>query len=113
MTTDDWHQFQRADPVLNLIIVRIQVQDGSLGQGPFKPTDPLKFWQFLQDHNHLKLRWGILYQKILLKELQEAQFQLVLLDVYRGTALRGCDDEVSHLGLEQMLNLMHNHFFWP
>ena len=30
----------------------------------------------------------------------------------RDTALRGCHNEVGHLGLEQMLDLMHEHFFW-
>ena len=29
------------------------------------------------------------------------------------TTLKGCHNEVGHLGLEQMLDLMHNHFFWP
>ena len=40
MTTDDWHQAQGADPVLGLAIVRMQ--DGTLGQYPFKLTDPPK-----------------------------------------------------------------------
>ena len=31
----------------------------------------------------------------------------------REVALRGCHDEVSHLGLEYMLDLMHDRFFWP
>ena len=47
------------------------------------------------------------------KEPPRALFQLVLLAVHRETALRGCHDEVDHLGLEQMLDLLHNHFFLP
>ena len=31
----------------------------------------------------------------------------------REVALRGCHDKVGHLGLECMLNLMHNRLFWP
>ena len=57
--------------------------------------------------------WNILYRKTLPKESQEALFQLVLLTMHRETTLRGCHDEVGHLGLEQMLDLMHNHLFWP
>ena len=90
-----------------------RMQDGILGQSPFKPTDPPKLQQFLWKHNHLKLSWGILYSKILQKELQEAQFQFILLATHRGTFLRRCHDEVDHLDLEWMLNLMCNHFFWP
>ena len=31
----------------------------------------------------------------------------------RKVALKGCHDEVGHLGLECMLDLMHDQFFWP
>ena len=33
--------------------------------------------------------------------------------MHRVTTLNGCHDEVGNLGLEWMLNLMHDHFFWP
>ena len=39
--------------------------------------------------------------------------QLVLPTAQREVALRGCHDEVGHLGLEHMLYLMHDRFFWP
>ena len=35
-----------------------------------------------------------------------------MLAAYRETALKGCHDEVGHLGLECMLDLIHDHFFW-
>ena len=38
---------------------------------------------------------------------------MVLPAVHRKVALRGCHDEVGHLGLEHMLDLMHDRFFWP
>ena len=38
---------------------------------------------------------------------------MVLPTSYREVALRGCHDEVGHLGLEGMLDLMHDRFFWP
>ena len=43
MTADDWHQAQRADPILGLVIKRIQ--DGTLGHSPCKPTNPPKLYQ--------------------------------------------------------------------
>ena len=39
--------------------------------------------------------------------------QLVLPSAQRQVALRGCYDEVGHLGLECMLDLMCDRFFWP
>ena len=110
MTTDDWHQAQQADLVLGLTIVRIQV--GPLSQCQLKATSPPRLWQFLREHNHLKLRWGIHFRKTLPKESQEALFQLVLLAAYKEIALKGCHVEVGHLGLECMLGLVHDHF-WP
>ena len=109
MTKDDWHQAQWTDLVLGLVVVRLQ--DRTLGQHQLKLTDPPELWQFLCECNHLKLRQGILYRKTLPKESQEALFQLVLLAMHRETSLRGCHEEVGHLGLEWMLNLMCDHFF--
>ena len=40
MTADDWQQAQLADPVLGQVITRMQ--DGTLGQCPYKLTDPPK-----------------------------------------------------------------------
>ena len=39
--------------------------------------------------------------------------QLVLPTAQREVALRGCHDEISHLGLKCMLDLMCDRFFWP
>ena len=38
---------------------------------------------------------------------------MVLPTAYREVALRGCHDKVGHLGLECMLDLMHDRLFWP
>ena len=109
MTADDWNQAQRAEPVLSLL--NAKMQDGTLGQSPHKPTDPPELCMFLQEYNHLKLRQVILYRRLLPKDSKEAQFQLVLPAMHWETVLRGYPDEVSHLGLKCMLDLMCNHFF--
>ena len=111
MNADGWHQAQRADPVLSLMTVRMQ--DLTLDQSLCKPTDPPKLHTFLWECNHLKLRWGVLYRKPLPKDSQEAQFKLVLPPMHQETALKGCHNEASHLGLKCMLNLMCNCFIWP
>ena len=38
---------------------------------------------------------------------------MVLPTAQREVPLRGCHDEVGHLGLECMLDLMCDRFFWP
>ena len=56
---------------------------------------------------------GVLYRQARPRELEETLLQLVLPAAHREVALRGCHDEVGHLGLECMLDLMHDRFFWP
>ena len=55
----------------------------------------------------------MLYRQARLRELEETLFQLVLPTAYREVALRACHDEVGHLSLECMSDLMHDRFFWP
>ena len=45
MTTGDWCQAKWADPVLGLVITRMQ--DGTLRQCQLMPTDLPVLWQFL------------------------------------------------------------------
>ena len=56
---------------------------------------------------------GILYKKTLSKDSWEALFQLVLPAAHREIALKGCHNEIGHVGLECMLDLMCDCFFWP
>ena len=111
MTLEDWHQAQQADPALGLVITRLW--DGTLGKCQSKMRDPLEISQYRQECNHLLLKQGILYRPARPRESEQTLLQLVLQAAQREVALRGCHDEVGHLGLECMLNLMHNRFFWP
>ena len=65
ITADDWYQAQQADPVLSLVIARLQ--DGTLSQCQLKTSEPPKLQQFLRECNHLQLRQGILFRKTLPK----------------------------------------------
>ena len=111
MTLEDWHQAQEADPVLSLVITRLR--DGTLGKGQSNTMDPPEISQYRWEHNHLLLKKGILYRQARPREPGETLLQLVLPAAQREIALRRCHDEVGHLGLECMLDLMHDRFFWP
>ena len=111
MTLEDWCQAQQVDPVLSLVITRLW--DVMLGKGQSNATDPPKVSQYRWECNHLLLKQGILYRQARSRESEETLLQLVLPAVQREVALRGCQNEVGHLGLEHMLDLMHDRFFWP
>ena len=84
-----------------------------LGKGQSKATDPPKVSQYRWEHNHPLLKQDVLYRQARSRESEETLLQLVLPAAQREVALRGCHNEVSHLGLEHMLNPMCNRFFWP
>ena len=111
MTLEDWCQAQEADPILSLVITRLR--DGTLGKSQSSNRFPPKSVNLGKKWNHLVLKKGILYRQARPRELEETLLQLVLPTAYRKVALRGCHDEVGHLGLECMLDLMHDRFFWP
>ena len=111
MTLKHWCQAQEVDPILSLVMARLK--DGMLGKGQSKATDPIKVSQFGQEWKHLVLKKGILYRQARPRESEETLLQLVLPTAYREVVLRGCHDEVGHLGLERMLDLMNDRFFWP
>ena len=104
MTLKDWYQVQQGDPTLSLVTSRLQ--NGTLGQWQSNQTDPPRFSQFLWEQNHLLLNQGILYRWARPRESEETLFQVVLPATHREVALKGYHDEVGHLGLEHMLDLM-------
>ena len=111
MTLNDWHQVQEADPALAAIMERLKA--GPLNQEWCKQTNSPELNLYKQEQNNLILQKGILYRRTRPRELDESLLQLVLPPAYREVALKGCHDEVGHLGLERMLDLMHDRFFWP
>ena len=111
MTLDVWQQAQEADPVLGIIIRRLR--EGMLEQGWSKKTDSPELSQYRREPNNLVLQKGILYKQARPRQSEETLLQLVLPTAQREVALKGCHDEVGHLGLECMLDLMHDLFFWP
>ena len=111
MTLDDWQQAQEADPILGIIMRRLR--EGMLEQDWSKKTDSPKLSQYRREQNNLVLQKGILYRQARPRESEETLLQLVLPTAQREVALRGCHDEVGHLGLECMLDLMCDRFFWP
>ena len=111
MTLDDWQKAQEADPALATIIERLKA--GALNQDWCKQTNSPKLNLYKWEWNNLTLQKGILYRQARPRESDESLLQLVLPPAYREVALKGCHDEVGHLGLERMLDLMCDRFFWP
>ena len=62
------------------------------------------------------MRNGILYCKNDTKESEHTNWntmQLVLLTPLRLQALKGCHYDLGLLGIERILDLLRDHFYWP
>ena len=62
------------------------------------------------------MRNGILYCKNDTQETDHPDrntMQLVLLTMFRIQALKGCHDDLGHLGIERTLDLLRDQYYWP
>ena len=112
MTMEDWHQAQQ---------VHIQpwvwslLDCGMETWGNDSPNRQILLNSTSSCMNEITSYYekGVLYRRARPRESEETLFQLVLPAAHREVTLRGCHDEVGHLGLECMLDLMCDQFYWP
>ena len=81
-----------------------------------KDTDSPEMKQFLKHRGKLLMRNGILYHKNgtqVTKCPDRNTMQLILPTTFRMPALRGCHDDLGHLGIERTLDLLRDQFYWP
>ena len=111
MTLEDWHQAQEVDTVLSLVIPRLR--DGMLGKGQSQAPDPLKSVSTSGSIRPCCSKRVSCTDKTCPENQRRPSFSWFC-QLHEGeVALRGCHDKVGHLGLECMLNLMCDRFFWP
>ena len=59
------------------------------------------------------MRKGVLYHKTEMSHPYRNTMELVLPEAFRKQALHSCHDDLGHLGIEQMIDLLGDHFYWP
>ena len=107
MTISDWVKVQAEDQVIHDLIQWYRTKELHRGQD----TDSLEMKQFLRQRGKLLLRNGILYRKNDTKESKCPDWntmQLVLPTALRIQALKGCHDDLGHLGIERTLDLLRD-----
>ena len=112
MTMSDWVNVQAEDQVICNLIQWYKARELHKG----KDTDSLELKQFLKQRGKLLLRNGILYLKNDTKETECPNrniMQLILPMTLRIKALRGCHDDLGHLGIERTSDLFRDQFYWP
>ena len=97
--TSDWVRVQAEDVVIHDLIQRYGTKE--LHKGRDKDSPEMK--QFLRQRGKLIMRNGILYHKNDTKDSgcpNWNNMQLVLPTILRLQALKGCHDDLGHLGIE-------------
>ena len=111
MTLEQWVEAQNEDPTIGQI--RSLFQSHSLGNYKLQPNDSEELRLYLKQRGRFKMRKNILYRKIQTTRMDRSPLQLVLPTTYRKIALQGCHNDVGHLGIERMLDLLRDRFYWP
>ena len=107
MTTSDWMRIQAEDKVIGDIIQRYKPKGLHKGKDNDSPGKK----QLLIERGKLLLRNGILYHKNDSQETDHPDkntMQLVLPTALRIQALKGCHDDLGHLGIERTLDLLRD-----
>ena len=106
----NWIQDQVADPAINQVVTRIESKmlDTVKVGGEMSPE--LK--RHLRQKGQLCLQEGVLYQCGCQDRQDSNELQLVVLPEYRLEAICGAHNDVSHLGLESMLDNLCDQFYW-
>ena len=107
MNTLDWVRVQAKDPVIHDLIQWYGSKELHKG----KDTDSPEMKQFLWQRGKLIMRNGILYHRNDTKESEcpdSNTMQLVLPTTLRLHALKGCHDDLGHLGVERTLDLLRD-----
>ena len=107
MTMSNWIEAQSKDKIIGDIIKMYKAKELQKG----KETDNQEMRQFLKQRSKLFLRNRILYHKNDTQEIDHPDrntMQLVLPESFRIQALKGCHDDLGHLGVERTLDLLRD-----
>ena len=75
--------------------------------------DPHITKPYMRQCSHLVLFKGVLYRWVTPSKADQKALQLVIPQSYQKKALQGCHDDIWHMGLRWMLDLLWDWFYWP
>ena len=110
MLVKDWVVAQSKDCVIREI--KYLINNKKLKGHNVYSWDPQVTKQYLRQCSHLMLWKGILYSWVTPSNEDQNALQLVILQSYEKKALQGYHDNIGHMELEGMLDLLWDWFYW-
>ena len=114
ITKQNWVEAQSKDKRIGEIIHLFTTKE--LYCKKINETDNNEMKQFIRQHNKLFVRFRILYHKTEIHEMNHpdrSTMQLILPETFRKQVLQGCHDDLGRLRIEQMIDVLRDHFCWP
>ena len=111
MLVEDCVVAQSKDPVVREI--KYLINNNKLKGCKVSSQDPQVTKQYLRQCGHLVLCKEFLYKWVTPTKEDQNALQQVIPQSYQKKALQGCHDDIWHMGLEQMFDLLWHQFYWP
>ena len=111
MSLKDWIVAQSQDSVMREIQYHISKNIVKGHKVYLQDTEIIQ--QYLRQHSHLVLCKGVIYRWVTPSKKTMNPLQLIIPQDYQKKALQGCHDDIRHMGLQQILNLLLEWFYWP
>ena len=101
--SEEWPSYQ----------VTTWIENGKLSTAKVSEEMSQEVKQYLRQKGQLCLKEGVLYQWGSQTQKDWNELQLVVPHNYRLEAVHGVHNDVGHLGLKQMLDILCNRYYWP
>ena len=111
LTKTQWREEQRIDPSLSKIVTLIRTE--KLASYECQRTDPDDLKGLLRQRKDLFLDHGLLYRKAYFKTTNKLVHQFVMPAKFRKRTVMVCHDDYGHLGMDRVLVLLQERYFWP
>ena len=109
MTIAHWVQEQRVGPTINQVVTWLE----SNKLDAVNVGEEMELKQYLRQQGKLCLWEGVLYRHSNWARWDCSELQLVVLQEYKIEAMFGLHNDIGHLGLKWMLDILQDQFYWP
>ena len=111
LSKSQWREEQSADPVLKKVIEL--VRDKKMNSYNCQYNDPSDLKGFVRLRKDLFVENGLLYRKAYFKATNKQVHQFVMPTQFRKRTVTVCHEDYGHLGMDRVLVLLQERYFWP